>query len=76
MGPKSNDECLYKRHKKERRKKKSQQPRELHVKARQRFELCKPQPKNARGHQNLEEVRKNSPLKPSEGVGLRGHFDF
>lgn len=42
----------------------------VHVKTKQRLEPCKPQPKNARNHQQLEELRKNSPLEPLEGVGI------
>lgn len=41
-----------------------------HVKTKQRLELCKPQPKTARNYHQLEELRKNSPLGPLEGVGI------
>ena len=46
------------------------------MKTGQRWEGCSHEPRNMWGHQKLEQVRKGSPLEPSEGARPCPHLDF
>lgn len=70
MGPKS-DECIYTKDKKG-----HTEPEEDHEKMEAESGVMLPQPEECQGHQNLEEARKSSSLKPSEEMCPYRGLDF